>query len=118
LASEFPALPGADAMPAWVDLVAERYGWVTRAMADAELDRFVDGVASRLAPVRHRIEGPREIDVIADPGRLGRHELAFRDDWQADSRRVPPRRYCAASTRVEYCTVVTPPSRAHPHHVT
>ena len=29
--------------------LAERYGWVTRTIADAELDRFVDGVASRLA---------------------------------------------------------------------
>lgn len=29
--------------------LAERYGWVTRAIPDAELDRFVDGVASRLA---------------------------------------------------------------------
>lgn len=29
--------------------LAERYGWVTRAMADAELDHFVEGVASRLA---------------------------------------------------------------------
>ncbi|MFF0160353.1 enoyl-CoA hydratase/isomerase family protein [Streptomyces sp. NPDC005263] len=28
---------------------AERYGWVTRAVADAELDGFVDGVAKRLA---------------------------------------------------------------------
>ncbi|MFJ9908229.1 enoyl-CoA hydratase/isomerase family protein [Streptomyces sp. NPDC101152] len=27
---------------------AERYGWVTRAVADAELDGFVDGVAKRL----------------------------------------------------------------------
>lgn len=29
--------------------LAERYGWVTRAIADAELDRFVDSMASRLA---------------------------------------------------------------------
>jgi enoyl-CoA hydratase/carnithine racemase len=29
--------------------LAERYGWVTRTIADAELDRFVDGMASRLA---------------------------------------------------------------------
>jgi len=29
--------------------LAERYGWVTRTIADAELDHFVDGVASRLA---------------------------------------------------------------------
>lgn len=29
--------------------LAERYGWVTRAIADAELDRFVDTMASRLA---------------------------------------------------------------------
>ncbi len=29
--------------------LAERYGWVTRTIADAELDRFVDGIASRLA---------------------------------------------------------------------
>jgi len=29
--------------------LAERYGWVTRAIADAELDRFVDAMASRLA---------------------------------------------------------------------
>ena len=29
--------------------LAERYGWVTRTMADAELDRFVDGIAARLA---------------------------------------------------------------------
>jgi len=29
--------------------LAERYGWVTRTIADAELDSFVDGVASRLA---------------------------------------------------------------------
>jgi enoyl-CoA hydratase/carnithine racemase len=29
--------------------LAERYGWVTRAIPDAELDRFVDGVATRLA---------------------------------------------------------------------
>ncbi len=29
--------------------LAERYGWETRAIADAELDRFVDGMASRLA---------------------------------------------------------------------
>jgi enoyl-CoA hydratase/carnithine racemase len=29
--------------------MAERYGWVTRAIADAELDAFVDGMASRLA---------------------------------------------------------------------
>jgi enoyl-CoA hydratase/carnithine racemase len=29
--------------------LAERYGWVTRAIADAELDRFVDGLAARLA---------------------------------------------------------------------
>jgi enoyl-CoA hydratase/carnithine racemase len=29
--------------------LAERYGWVTRAIADAELDLFVDSVASRLA---------------------------------------------------------------------
>lgn len=28
---------------------AERYGWVTRTVADAELDGFVDGVATRLA---------------------------------------------------------------------
>ncbi|ULR48436.1 enoyl-CoA hydratase/isomerase family protein [Streptomyces deccanensis] len=28
---------------------AERYGWVTRTVADAELDGFVDGIASRLA---------------------------------------------------------------------
>ncbi|MCA0176516.1 MAG: enoyl-CoA hydratase/isomerase family protein [Proteobacteria bacterium] len=28
---------------------AERYGWVTRAVADAELDRYVDAVATRLA---------------------------------------------------------------------
>ncbi|MDT0566278.1 enoyl-CoA hydratase/isomerase family protein [Streptomyces sp. DSM 3412] len=28
---------------------AERYGWVTRTVADAELDGFVDGVAKRLA---------------------------------------------------------------------
>ncbi|WP_405961823.1 enoyl-CoA hydratase/isomerase family protein [Streptomyces sp. NBC_00024] len=26
---------------------AERYGWVTRAVADAELDGFVDGMATR-----------------------------------------------------------------------
>lgn len=29
--------------------LAERYGWVTRTIADAELDRFVDSMASRLA---------------------------------------------------------------------
>ncbi|TMR94620.1 enoyl-CoA hydratase/isomerase family protein [Nonomuraea basaltis] len=29
--------------------LAERYGWVTRAMPDAELDSFVDGMAARLA---------------------------------------------------------------------
>jgi enoyl-CoA hydratase/carnithine racemase len=29
--------------------LAERYGWVTRAIADAELDRFVDTMATRLA---------------------------------------------------------------------
>ena len=29
--------------------LAERYGWVTRTIPDAELDRFVNGVASRLA---------------------------------------------------------------------
>jgi enoyl-CoA hydratase/carnithine racemase len=29
--------------------LAERYGWVTRAIADADLDRFVDAIASRLA---------------------------------------------------------------------
>jgi enoyl-CoA hydratase/carnithine racemase len=29
--------------------LAERYGWVTRAIADAELDRFVDSMATRLA---------------------------------------------------------------------
>lgn len=29
--------------------LAERYGWVTRAVADAELDRFVNSMASRLA---------------------------------------------------------------------
>ena len=29
--------------------LAERYGWVTRTIADAELDRFVDGMVSRLA---------------------------------------------------------------------
>ena len=29
--------------------LAERYGWVTRTIADTELDRFVDGMASRLA---------------------------------------------------------------------
>jgi enoyl-CoA hydratase/carnithine racemase len=29
--------------------LAERYGWVTRAIADADLDHFVDGMASRLA---------------------------------------------------------------------
>ncbi|MDW8803320.1 enoyl-CoA hydratase/isomerase family protein [Streptomyces scabiei] len=29
--------------------LAERYGWVTRTMADAELDSFVDTMASRLA---------------------------------------------------------------------
>ncbi len=29
--------------------LAERYGWVTRTIADAELDRFVDGLAARLA---------------------------------------------------------------------
>lgn len=29
--------------------LAERWGWVTRAIADAELDRFVDSIASRLA---------------------------------------------------------------------
>jgi enoyl-CoA hydratase/carnithine racemase len=28
---------------------AERYGWVTRTVADAELDGFVDGMATRLA---------------------------------------------------------------------
>src|ERR1044072_7820695 len=30
-------------------VTAERYGWVTRTIADAELDGFVDGVATRLA---------------------------------------------------------------------
>jgi enoyl-CoA hydratase/carnithine racemase len=29
--------------------LAERYGWVTRSIVDAELDRFVDAMASRLA---------------------------------------------------------------------
>jgi enoyl-CoA hydratase/carnithine racemase len=29
--------------------LAERYGWVTRSIADAELDHFVDGMAVRLA---------------------------------------------------------------------
>ena len=29
--------------------LADRYGWVTRTIADAELDRFVEGMASRLA---------------------------------------------------------------------
>ena len=29
--------------------LAERYGWVTRSIADAELDRFIDAMASRLA---------------------------------------------------------------------
>ena len=29
--------------------LAERYGWVTRNIADAELDGFVDGIAARLA---------------------------------------------------------------------
>jgi enoyl-CoA hydratase/carnithine racemase len=29
--------------------LAERYGWVTRAIADAELDGFLDGIVSRLA---------------------------------------------------------------------
>jgi len=29
--------------------LAERYGWVTRAMPDAELDGFVDALAARLA---------------------------------------------------------------------
>lgn len=29
--------------------LAERYGWVTRAIADADLDRFVDSMAARLA---------------------------------------------------------------------
>ncbi len=29
--------------------LAERYGWVTRSIADVELDRFVDAMASRLA---------------------------------------------------------------------
>lgn len=29
--------------------LAESYGWVTRAIADAELDSFVDGMANRLA---------------------------------------------------------------------
>lgn len=29
--------------------LAERYGWVTRAIADADLDHFVNGMASRLA---------------------------------------------------------------------
>ena len=29
--------------------LAERYGWVTRALPDGDLDRFVDGLASRLA---------------------------------------------------------------------
>lgn len=29
--------------------LAERHGWVTRTIPDAELDRFVDGVATRLA---------------------------------------------------------------------
>lgn len=29
--------------------LAERYGWVTRTIADAELDGFVDGMAARLA---------------------------------------------------------------------
>ena len=29
--------------------IAERYGWITRALPDAELDQFVDKLASRLA---------------------------------------------------------------------
>ncbi|MFE1835315.1 enoyl-CoA hydratase-related protein [Streptomyces sviceus] len=39
---------------------AERYGWVTRSVADAELDDFVDGAATRLAPLgKVRWQPPR-----------------------------------------------------------
>ncbi len=45
---------------------AERWGWVTRALPDAELDAFVDAMAARLAKAMiNRATLPPEADLVA-----------------------------------------------------
>ncbi|KUM68099.1 enoyl-CoA hydratase/isomerase family protein [Streptomyces griseorubiginosus] len=75
--------------------LAERYGWVTRTMADAELDSFVDTMASRLASFDkaalaaakaqvNRASLPPDADLYAAYG-----EYADSLTWPGFQERVP-----------------------------
>lgn len=58
--------------------LAERYGWINRALPDAELDEFVNDLAYRIA--RFPLEG-----LIASKGRINDIALAGVDDYRTDS---------------------------------
>jgi enoyl-CoA hydratase/carnithine racemase len=75
--------------------LAERYGWVTRTMADADLDRFVDGIAARLASFDkqalaaakaqvNRATLPPDADLLAAYG-----EFATSLTWPGYQARLP-----------------------------
>lgn len=62
--------------------VAERYGWVNRALDDAELDAFVDGLAARLASFDRDVLGAvkgqiNRIGVPTGPEFLSSNSLFF-----------------------------------------
>jgi enoyl-CoA hydratase/carnithine racemase len=58
--------------------VAERYGWVNRALPDSELDEFVESLAYRMATFPH--DG-----LVANKDRVNSIALASVDDYRADS---------------------------------
>jgi enoyl-CoA hydratase/carnithine racemase len=87
--------------------LAERYGWVTRAMADAELDQFVDSVATRLASFDRAV-------LAAAKGQVNRASLPPDADlaaayaewvtsltWPGFQTRLPRLRELLAETGVE-----------------
>lgn len=94
---------------------AEGWGWVTRALPDAELDAFVDAIVARLASfdctslasakaMVNRAVLPPDADLIAaysefralpHPSRipLSRHRIPGAVRRSRNRRRVPPRQY-------------------------
>jgi enoyl-CoA hydratase/carnithine racemase len=58
--------------------VAERYGWINRALPDSELDGFVDALAYRMASFPH--DG-----LIANKSRVNDIALASIEDYRTDS---------------------------------
>ncbi|WP_329347791.1 enoyl-CoA hydratase/isomerase family protein [Streptomyces sp. NBC_01261] len=74
---------------------AEQYGWVTRAVPDAELDDFVDGVAARIASFdKESVLGARAqinrstLPPVADL-RASWAEFVDSVTWQGFQARVP-----------------------------